>query len=424
MGKLIIRNLGKQFRLGEFGTGSLGHDLNKFYHRVLGKEDPYLSVHQTENPNSSKGYSWALKNVSFDVESGDVVGIIGKNGAGKSTLLKILSKVYKPTSGTVYAEGRIASLLEVGTGFHPEMTGKENIYLNGTILGMTKLEIDSKFEDIVDFAGVSKYLDTPVKRYSSGMKVRLGFAVAAFLEPEILIVDEVLAVGDFEFQQKALSKIDSVSKSSNRTVLFVSHNMNSIRQICNKAVILENGEMVYYGQVEDAIAQYEGNELKKATIGKINLTSSKRSIFIPSPAAVFLSAEIIEMSKMFSGDTMKFLFTVNVDVDNDIYEIRCLFKDIFGKRIGFAHSNNLRLSKGISHVQVLVSDVRLVPGKYSIDLNLTTGTIIDGYKDQDVINDVLSFEIHGYSKKFPNARGIQKQWGNVLFNNVETDVLP
>ena len=238
-----VENLSKQYRLGEVSMGTISHDLNRWWHKVRGKEDPYLRIGET-NDRSTKGtseYVWALQDINFEVQQGEVLGIIGKNGAGKSTLLKILSKITSPTTGSIKAKGRIASLLEVGTGFHPELTGRENIYLNGTILGMTKREVTAKLDEIVDFSGVERYLDTPVKRYSSGMMVRLGFAVAAHLEPEILIVDEVLAVGDAEFQKKAVGKMQEVSKEGGRTVLFVSHNLGIVSQLCTKGLLLKNG---------------------------------------------------------------------------------------------------------------------------------------------------------------------------------------
>jgi len=255
---LKVENLSKMYRLGQVGTGTLSHDLNRWWHRVRGKEDPYLKIGES-NDRSQKGdsdYVWALKDINFEVKQGEVLGIIGKNGAGKSTLLKILSKVTGPTTGSVKAKGRIASLLEVGTGFHPELTGKENIYLNGTILGMTKAEVKAKLDEIVDFAGVDRYLDTPVKRYSSGMKVRLGFAVAAYLEPEILIVDEVLAVGDAEFQKKAIGKMQDVSTGEGRTVLFVSHNMVSIKSLCSSVLLIENGNTKMFDLPEVVIDHY------------------------------------------------------------------------------------------------------------------------------------------------------------------------
>jgi lipopolysaccharide transport system ATP-binding protein len=254
-----FNNISKLYRLGLVSTGTLAHDLKRWWTiNVLRKEDPYLQIGEA-NDRSTKGesdYVWALKDIDFKVEQGDVVGIIGKNGAGKSTLLKILSKITSPTTGTIKANGRIGSLLEVGTGFHPEMTGRENIYLNGAILGMTKQDITNKLDEIVDFSGCERFIDTPVKRYSSGMMVRLGFAVAAHLDPEILVVDEVLAVGDAEFQKKAIGKMQDVSKGEGRTVLFVSHNMASIRALCKTGVLLENGMVRATGRINNVVEAY------------------------------------------------------------------------------------------------------------------------------------------------------------------------
>ena len=254
-----FENISKQYRLGLVSTRTLSHDLKRWWTiNILNQEDPYLKIGET-NDRSTKGeseYVWALRNIDFKVEQGDVVGIIGKNGAGKSTLLKLLSKVTGPTTGVIRARGRIGSLLEVGTGFHGEMTGRENIFLNGAILGMTKTEINRKLDEIVDFSGCERYIDTPVKRYSSGMTVRLGFAVAAFLDPEILVVDEVLAVGDAEFQKKAIGKMQDVSKGEGRTVLFVSHNMTSIKSLCHTGVLLQNGMVKEIGPIEPIVAHY------------------------------------------------------------------------------------------------------------------------------------------------------------------------
>lgn len=254
-----FNNVGKMYRLGRVGTGTLSHDLNRWWTTtILRKDDPYLKIGET-NDRSKKGssdYVMALRDITFNVEQGDVVGIIGKNGAGKSTLLKLLSRITSPTTGSIRYKGRIASLLEVGTGFHPEMTGRENIYMNGSIMGMTKKEITHKLDEIVDFAGVERYLDTPVKRYSSGMTVRLGFAIAAHLEPEILVVDEVLAVGDAEFQKKAIGKMKDVSQVGGRTVLFVSHNMDSMLKLCNKGILLENGMVKYRSDITSTVAEY------------------------------------------------------------------------------------------------------------------------------------------------------------------------
>ena len=255
---LKAENISKQYRLGQVGTGTLSHDLNRWWHQIRGKEDPYLKIGDT-NDRSTKGesdYVWALQDINFEVERGEVLGIIGKNGAGKSTLLKILSKVTAPTTGSIKCRGRIASLLEVGTGFNGEMTGRENIFLNGAILGMTKKEITSKLDEIIEFSGCERYIDTPVKRYSSGMTVRLAFAVAAFLEPEILVIDEVLAVGDAEFQKKAIGKMQDISRSGGRTVLFVSHNMTAVKQLCTKGILLENGRIKTHSDIQSVLNEY------------------------------------------------------------------------------------------------------------------------------------------------------------------------
>src|ERR1700722_10215628 len=253
-----VDNISKQYRLGEVSTGTLMHDINKWFYKVRGKEDPYLKIGE-ENDRTKKTdseYVWALKDINFEVKRGEALGIIGRNGAGKSTLLKILSRTTAPTIGDIKIKGRVASLLEVGTGFHPELTGRDNIFLNGAILGMTRREIKNKFDEIVDFAGVERYIDTPVKRYSSGMYVRLAFGVAAHLEPEILIVDEVLAVGDAEFQKKCLGKMKDVSDKEGRTVLFVSHNMTAVKNLCQTALLLDNGKTKKYGNITEVVDAY------------------------------------------------------------------------------------------------------------------------------------------------------------------------
>ena len=274
-----FNHVSKQYRLGLVSTRTLSHDLNRWWQTaVLRKEDPYLKIGSVNDRTSAADseYVWALRDIDFKVEQGDVVGIIGKNGAGKSTLLKLLSRVTGPTTGSIRAKGRIGSLLEVGTGFHQEMTGRENIYMNGAILGMTKNDITRKLDEIIDFSGCERYIDTPVKRYSSGMMVRLGFAVAAFLEPEILVVDEVLAVGDAEFQKKAIGKMQDVSKGEGRTVLFVSHNMASMRALCKRGILLDKGEVAYDGTINNTVEKYlemnlfVGGEKSTEDIFKVN----------------------------------------------------------------------------------------------------------------------------------------------------------
>ena len=251
-------NVSKLYQLGEISTGTLARDLHRWWARLRGQEDPFRKIGQT-NDRTTKGNSdfvWALHDISFEVPQGEVLGIIGRNGAGKSTLLKILSRVTKPTTGRIKVKGRIASLLEVGTGFHPELTGRENIFLNGAIMGMRKAEIRSKLDEIVEFAGVERYLDTPVKRYSSGMYVRLAFAVAAHLEPEILVVDEVLAVGDADFQKKCLGKMKDVSEKEGRTVLFVSHNMEAVQNLCTRGLLLHQGTIHTQGDLTTVLDHY------------------------------------------------------------------------------------------------------------------------------------------------------------------------
>lgn len=300
-----IENLSKQYRLGLVGTGTLSHDLKRWWHIVRGKEDPYLRIGDT-NDRTTKGsseYVWALKDINFEVQPGEVVGIIGKNGAGKSTLLKILSKVTAPSTGSITYKGRIGSLLEVGTGFHPELTGRDNIYLNGAILGMRKHEIDRKFDEIVDFSGCERYIDTPVKRYSSGMTVRLGFAVAAFLEPEILVVDEVLAVGDAEFQKKAIGKMQDVSRNEGRTVLFVSHNMAAVRNLCTKGIVLQNGQVIFTGGVNDAIDNYLQNKV------------SAESVYYPENNVV----KFVEAKQVKDKIVLRLQYYSNVEIKQPVF---------------------------------------------------------------------------------------------------------
>lgn len=309
---LKAENISKQYRLGQVGTGTLSHDLNRFWHKVRGKEDPYLKIGEA-NDRTWKGeseYVWSLKDINFEIEQGDAVGIIGRNGAGKSTLLKLLSKVTKPTTGKIYTNGRIASLLEVGTGFHPEMTGRENVYLNGAILGMTRNEITRKFDEIVDFSGVERYIDTPVKRYSSGMYVRLAFAVAAHLESEILIVDEVLAVGDAEFQKKCLGKMGDVSKGEGRTVLFVSHDLNAVSQICQTGILLNQGLVEYNGAIRETVSTYL-NSNNDSVIYLNQKDNSAKSMFIREIQVVKNNGEVSK--EYLYNEPINFKFTIGIN---------------------------------------------------------------------------------------------------------------
>ena len=312
---LKAENISKQYRLGTVGTGTMKHDFNRFWYRVRGKEDPYLKVGAI-NDRSSKAkedYVWALRDINFEVQEGEVLGIIGKNGAGKSTLLKILSKVTSPTTGVIKTKGRIASLLEVGTGFHPELTGRENIYLNGAILGMTRAEIKAKEDEIISFSGCDMYIDTPVKRYSSGMRVRLAFAVAAHLEPDILVVDEVLAVGDAEFQKKAIGKMQDISKSEGRTVLFVSHNMAAVKSLCTRAIVLKNGTTVFEGDTNEAVDFYLHNQ-KLEIKTDLHLLKNRRGNGIAVFEKFHLENEKGQIvDQILTGDSIIFCFTIRVN---------------------------------------------------------------------------------------------------------------
>jgi lipopolysaccharide transport system ATP-binding protein len=315
-----VENLSKAYRLGEIGTGTLSRDLERWVAKVRGKEDPFLTVGET-NDRTSKGTSdvvWSLKDINFDIKQGDAVGVIGRNGAGKSTLLKLLSRVTSPTTGDIKINGRIASLLEVGTGFHPDLTGRENIYLNGAILGMRKKEIKRKFDEIVEFAGVDRYVDTPVKRYSTGMYVRLAFAVAAHLESEILIVDEVLSVGDLEFQKKCLGKMGDVSKGEGRTVLFVSHNMSSIASLCNNGILLNYGTVKLQGTASECINLY--NNINKTQSLTTNWISSNKDYFNPafSVNQVYLTNSD---NKLITGGTVETGKGLKLIIEGDVLQV-------------------------------------------------------------------------------------------------------
>ncbi|WP_166382075.1 polysaccharide ABC transporter ATP-binding protein [Polaribacter sp. 11A2H] len=365
---LKVENLSKQYRLGTVGTGTISHDLNRWWHKVRGKEDPFLKVGESNN-RAIKGeseYVWALKDINFEVKRGEVLGIIGKNGAGKSTLLKILSKVTGPSTGSIKANGRIASLLEVGTGFHPEMTGKENVFLNGAILGMTKKEIADKLDEIIQFSGCERYIDTPVKRYSSGMKVRLAFAVAAFLEPDILVVDEVLAVGDAEFQKKAIGKMQDISSQGGRTVLFVSHNMNSVAKLCTSTILLENGEIVFTGEVEEGIKRYEFGNLKDTNNSK-DIKTRGLKVF-----SDILSVKILKTNDLiYMGDDLS--FSIKLKIKNSTKNVELGYRLYHKNTPTMTNITNwdigaLDLDKGNYNFNAAIPKNTLFPGIYTLEV--------------------------------------------------------
>lgn len=375
-----FNNVSKQYKLGLVSTKTLSHDLNRWWQtKILRKDDPYLKIGSV-NDRSAKAdsdYVWALKDIDFKVEQGDVVGIIGKNGAGKSTLLKLLSRVTNPTTGTIRARGRIASLLEVGTGFHPELTGRENIYMNGSIMGMNKAEITRKLDEIVEFSGCERYIDTPVKRYSSGMTVRLGFAIAAHLDPEILVVDEVLAVGDAEFQKKAIGKMQDVSKGEGRTVLFVSHNMASMQRLCRNGILLENGTIKYVGNISDTITNYLKDEVVQSEYTNTNIRLDDK--------INLLWAKVSPQNGMLIYPTtpvdVRFRVRINTEITNLV--------------VGFNLYSSYRNPLARTDYNDYNGVHTLAPGEYDFHFQIPANTLSDG--EYGVVLDVAERNVKNYA---------------------------
>ncbi len=405
MSDIILKaeNISKQYRLGLVGTGTISHDLNRWFHKIKGKEDPYLKIGES-NDRSTKGnsqYVWALKNINFELKRGEVLGVIGKNGAGKSTLLKILSKVTGPTTGEIKTKGRIASLLEVGTGFHGEMTGRENIYLNGAILGMTKKEIKTKIDEIIDFSGCQRYIDTPVKRYSSGMTVRLAFAVAAFLEPEILVIDEVLAVGDVEFQKKAIGKMQDISRSEGRTVLFVSHNMAAVKSLCTRAIVLNNGQAVFEGNQNEAVDYYLNLSTDiEDTKGVMHFETTNKPAQLSK--VVLKNKKNIATSSFLMGEEIT--AEIHVKSDNPLTRIKC--------SIIVSSSNGINICAIRSHemtdinysanrnfiLKATIKDLKLTPNNYFLTLALAENRNTIEIKEQCISFDITTDDVYKTGK--------------------------
>ena len=412
---LKVENLSKQYRLGTIGTGTISHDLNRWWAGIRGKEDPYLKIGES-NDRSSKGeseYVWALKDINFEVKRGEVLGIIGKNGAGKSTLLKILSKVTGPTTGSIKYNGRIASLLEVGTGFHPEMTGKENVFLNGAILGMTKKEIASKLGEIVEFSGCERYIDTPVKRYSSGMKVRLAFAVAAFLEPDILIVDEVLAVGDAEFQKKAIGKMQDISSEGGRTVLFVSHNMASVKSLCNRAIILENGEVSVDTDIDNAISHYLSKNAGKQLFedGKY-----ETNVFRLNSIEVVSG---IDKAKLVEDDELSLVTEIFLkNIKEDHYHLTYhLYNEMGEAMFSFSSNNNISLTEGKNILKCNFPKSFFQSGQYFLSFFLVKNRKEAVFVEKDIITFTVidrKREVGVYMGKEPGYIRPQFKWESIV----------
>ena len=373
-------HVGKQYRLGLVSTKTLSHDLNRWWHTaILKQDDPYLRIGEVNDRTTAANHSqyvWALRDIDFKVEQGDVVGIIGKNGAGKSTLLKLLSKVTGPTVGTIRARGRIGALLEVGTGFHPEMTGRENIYMNGAIMGMSKAEVARKLDEIIDFSGCERYIDTPVKRYSSGMTVRLGFAVAAHLDPEILVVDEVLAVGDLEFQKKAIGKMQEVSRGEGRTVLFVSHNMASIKKLCRSGILLNNGCIEFQGTASETITKYlsssnSPHDMQSTSSIKIeNHSLTIESISINGHAGNYITFTGNENKKITLSISGCLAVAMNISIEVFIYDSNEVLIASFSPTQW--EGNTYKFSSGSFLIEELIAlPTLLTSGEYKMNVVLS-----------------------------------------------------
>ena len=426
MTAIEFNNISKMYRLGLVSGGTIKADFQRWWTmNIRHKEDPFLTVGET-NDRSTKGeseYVWALRDIDFKVEQGDVVGIIGKNGAGKSTLLKILSKVTAPTTGTIRARGRIGSLLEVGTGFHPEMTGRENIYMNGAILGMTKAEISKKLDEIVDFSGCERYIDTPVKRYSSGMMVRLGFAVAAHLDPEILVVDEVLAVGDAEFQKKAIGKMQDVSRGEGRTVLFVSHNMGSIRQLCKKGVVLENGKIIKQDTADAAVDFYLNHSQMAKTNSLVYHDDSSRDKG-QSKEIEFISCELNNSDAVYSSFE-PIILKIHLRAHNSHQDCRinCTIWDAEGAPVGSVVSfDGFDIQSGEEKtLEYTIKNPGLANGMYTFSFSVGTGDATMGLTLYDAARNFITFEID----RIDNGKYYalwKRAWGNIYLQSMLKEI--
>ena len=414
---ILVEHISKKYILGQIGGTTLRNELQRFSARIHHREDPTKKIGAREY---KKGDAFlALDDVSFDVKTGERVGIIGRNGAGKSTLLKLISRVTAPSGGIIGLNGRVASMLEVGTGFHPELTGRENIYMNGAILGMSKREIDRKIEDIIDFSECRQFIDTPVKRYSSGMYVKLAFSVAAHLDSEIMIMDEVLAVGDMAFQKKCLDKMSNVSKSQGRTILYVSHNMNTIRQLCDRCIVLDHGKLIYDGEVEEAVGRYMdagGMTFEKV----IDLTSASRLKGI-SGKVLFRNAVIDKEKNIYAADeTLDITYSIDANDEYDGIRFMMILFYQDGTRIGKTETENFTVHKGINEIPVSVSLEGLADGQYYFEISILQRSRSFAREKCDCIPNVIPFTI--YNTEVFGVKGERWQsrdWGHIMIKPIE-----
>lgn len=418
-----VENVSKKYRLGAIGGQTLKEDLQSWAARLKGKEDPNSKI--GAGNAQTTGDFWALKNISFEVQKGERIGIIGHNGAGKSTLLKLFSRVTAPSEGKISYNGRIASMLEVGTGFHPELTGRENVYMNGAILGMTKAEIDKKFDEIVEFAEIGKFIDTPVKRYSSGMYVKLAFSVAAHLDCEILIVDEVLAVGDAKFQEKCLGRMDEIATKGGRTILYVSHNMNTVKQLCNRCIVLDKGEISFVGNTDEAISRYLG--VSGEAVLEYDLLNIKRDA---SNSYLERRANMRRLSicdKAYASYTTDEKLNVELEWEaledcKDVY-IRFVFRYIDSSPAGFATTvEPITAKKGdINRTKLSIDLSRFATGKYYTSICVYKRAEFGGHNMLDAVGIAMHFEVENCSvdaNRLPS--GVQhRHWGHTVFPKIE-----
>lgn len=409
-----IENVSKEYRLGAIGGGTLQGDLQTLWAKLRHKEDPNTIIGESEKGQKGDKFM-ALNGVSFEVKKGEALGIIGHNGAGKSTLLKLLCRVTAPSGGKIAYDGRIASMLEVGTGFHPELTGRENVYMNGAILGMTKSEIDKKFDEIVKFAEMEKFIDTPVKRYSSGMYVKLAFSVAAHLDSEIMIMDEVLAVGDMAFQKKCLDKMRDAAQLEGRTVLYVSHNMNTIRQLCNRCIVLSKGKVIFDGNVEDAIEVYMGQGIE--TPANVDLSETKRTQASLADGVKLKGINVLENEiwKIKVGNKLRFSIEVEATADLENIGYRSRLTAVDGSSISVLLAPNLFSCKAGEKLTIpLEADVsQLVPGRYCLTPVLYGVNQYGGWQFYDHIEKAITFEVETKPGFNENMEWEQKWWGSV-----------
>lgn len=415
---LKVDNVSKQYRLGAIGGGTLKGDLQSYFAKIRGKADPNLKIGMEDH--TANEVFMALQDISFEIKKGERVGIIGHNGAGKSTLLKLLSRVTAPTKGAICLDGRIASMLEVGTGFHPELTGRENVYMNGAILGMTRAEIDKKFDDIVHFAEMEKFIDTPVKRYSSGMYVKLAFSVAAHLDSEIMIMDEVLAVGDMKFQQKCLNKMNDVSKKDGRTILYVSHNMSTIRQLCNRCIVLDHGKLIFDGDVNEAIRIYMGDLAEVKTDYCYNL---ERECYRNLPDRFLISECHLLNTKdciYQIGDKIELLLKsiVRQKIDGVMLRFSVVYTDNSLAGI-MMMDEEMNFEAGIYDIPITLELTHIMPGKYEINIIVYQHDQIGNQLYIDQVIPAFYFEIRGKITEYHHLVWKHEYYGHNRLHDIQ-----